>query len=231
MRDLRRKGLALTIILSLLVAFAAYADTFLLDYSGFDWVEWGAFGNPGTCYTAQGYVPAVNPTYINADYGVHEYTFLLDYSCQVSKQVFGTTAVYTYAASTFDVYCDSLATGTAATFGTNPVWPASTTTFVDGECILGADFTGDLVFVVNTSTGNGNLQGNVDWVRGTQLGNIPVSQRSMSLTLAGLVHDGANVFVPQGYEWQIDGQVFIQDPVPTEKTSWGQLKHSFTEGI
>jgi hypothetical protein len=229
MRELRRRGIALAVVATLAIAVAAYADTFLLDFSGFDWVEGGMLGDVGSCYTSQGFVPAVNPVFLSFDYAINEYTFVIAQTCQVSADTFGTNAVYSYAPTTFDVYCDPIATGTPADFGINPMWPAATASFTDGENVLGGDFSGNLVFVVDLNTWSGNFQGMIDWVRGTQLGNIPVESRVMSLVLAG-VSPATPGILPEGYDWQVDGSVFVQDPVARENTSWGKIKSDFRGG-
>ncbi len=231
MKDLRRRGLALALAATLIFSFAASADTFLFDYNGFDWVEWGDLGDVGTCYTAMGCVVSHNATFLTLDYVANEYTFVIDYTCHISSAgPFGPNEIYTYAPVPIDVYCDSKTTGTLKDYNSGPVvWPAITSTFTDGEKILGGD-TQNVIFVVNTSTGNGNMQTIIDWNEGTQLAGIPVESRTMSMSLNGLTHDGAGVIVPPGYDWQIDGQVFIQDPVPVERTSWGNLKNTFAEG-
>ena len=36
--------------------------------------------------------------------------------------------------------------------------------------------------------------------------------------------------IPEGYFWQIDGQLFIEPPTPVEDQSWGGLKKRFQGG-
>ena len=87
---------------------------------------------------------------------------------------------------------------------------------------LGGTFNGDLTIVLDTTTGNGDVQAFIDWNSGSQLGNIPVAQREMALTIAGLKF--APPSGPEGYEWQIDGSCFLPEPTAVENTSWGNLK-------
>jgi hypothetical protein len=208
---------------------SAYADnTFLLDFTGHDWLQWGEMGEPGSCYTAVGFVPAVNSTYLNFNYATNEYTFILDYPCYASADTFGVQAVWNYSGvgTRFDAFCDPIAGGTAADYGSNPPNLTSPSTFVDGTNVIGGDFQNPgLFFVVDINTRNGNVQAFVDLNRGTQLGNIPVSSRTMALSLAGVREDGAQVQLPDGYFWQIDGEIYIESPTPTEVVSWGKLKN------
>jgi len=231
MKALRYRSTVLVIIACLVVATSAFADVQLLDFFGFDWFWPTDIGEVGSCYAAVGFVSTVNPTFLNFDYGNNEYTFNWDYACFVSADTFGTTAVYTYDGSTsgFDVYCDSIATGTAADYGINPPNAVSPGTWSDGDRVLEGDWMGDITLVVNITNGMGSVSGTVNWVGGSQLSGIPVESRNMSLTLAGLLFDPPNG--PEGYHWQIDGQVFIEEPTPvTETTTWGALKTGFQGG-
>jgi hypothetical protein len=228
MRALRYRASILVVVACLCVAFAAWADVQLMDFSGFDWFWPGDIGQAGSCYSAVGFVNSFNPTYVDFDYGTNEYTFVLaeEYACYASGDTFGTTAVYTYDAqttnATFRVYCDSIATGTPADYGTNPPDSLPIGTFTDGDCILEAEFQSDLTIIVSLSTGNGNISALLEWTGGSQIGNIPPEQRSQSLTVAGLTFDPPGG--PSGYHWQIDGEVFIEDPVAVEPRTWGQIK-------
>ncbi|NNF06268.1 MAG: hypothetical protein HKN21_05875 [Candidatus Eisenbacteria bacterium] len=224
MRALRYRGTVLLVLALVLVSAAWATNEVLVDYSGFDWFWPADIGQAGSCYAAVGYVNSFNPTYVNFDFSTYEYTFDFDYACFVSADTFGTTVIYTYDGSTssFDVYCDSLATGTAADYGTNPPNAVAPSTWTDGECILGASWVGDITIVVDTSTGAGDISGILQWDSGTQLANIPPSQRENSLSIAGILFNPPNG--PEGYHWQIDGFTCIQSPVAVEPTSWGRLK-------
>lgn len=231
MKEWRRRILALGIAAVLVFSVAAYADVFLLDYSGYDFTAPGDIDDPAACYYAVGYVNAVNPTFLTFDYGTNEYTFYLEYSCFVSADTFGTTAVYTYGdfgglPATFKVFCDPLPA--SADYGINPPNFTSPSSFADGSLELSGEFTSNLVFVVDLNTGNGSMQGEIEWLGGAQLGNIPLESREMSLSLNGVKYDPPNG--PEGYFWQIDGQISILEPVSTEQASWGEIKTKYAGG-
>ncbi len=131
---------------------------------------------------------SVNPAYLTFDYTNNEYTFVVQHMCYVSSDTVGTNVFHYYTGGAFDVFSDPIATGTAGrTTAPNPP-NASHLTWEDGENVLGGDFTSDIVIWVDLATGNGSISGNLDFSRGTQLGNIPVGQRSMSLFIAGIVY-------------------------------------------
>ena len=231
MKALRYRAAFLVVIACLVLASAAYADVQLMDFFGFDWFWPSSIGTAGSCYAAVGLVTSVNPTFLSFDYGTYEYTFNWDYACFVSADTFGTTAVYTYDTSTsgFDVYCDSLATGTAADYGINPPNTQAPATWTDGELVLEGMWEGDVTIVLDITNGTGTVNGTVMWVGGSQLSGIPMDSRSMSLVLTGLLFDPPNG--PEGYHWQVDGQVFIQEPTPVvEPSTWGSLKTKFQGG-
>ncbi len=223
MKSLRYQVPLLVVMLCVGLATTAGADIFLMDYAGYDYSDSSSLGVPNSCYWAVGFVNSVNPTYLTVDYGTNEYTFVLEHTCFVSADTVGSNVFLTYgqANAVFDVYSDPIATGTAADYGVNPP-NGSHPTFEDGENILGGDFTSDVTIWIDMNTGNGSISGELEFNRGTQLGNIPVDQRQMVLFIAGMMY--MPPAGPEGYIWQLDGQVYIPESTPVEKTTWGRLK-------
>jgi hypothetical protein len=203
---LRYRGAVLAFAATVVFAAVAGAATLFLDFYGYD------YWNPSGCYNAVGYVPSADPTYLNFDYVNNEYTFHVAGACIAQAETLGTFVIASLSGGTFNVYRDPLLGGTMANYGTNPPNATSPNTFADGECVIGADFT-SLMLYFDLSTGTGSLEGTMDLVRGTQLGNIPPHQR-MGWTLAGLRQFATpGNPVPVGYSWQIDGSLYIEDPI------------------
>ncbi len=220
MKTLRYRGAVLAFAAMVLFAAMAGAATLFLDFYGYD------YWDPAGCYNAVGYVPAVDPTYLTFDYDNNEYTFYTTGACIAQADTFGTFVIISFTGGSFDVYRDPLVGGTTADYGTNPPSAVAPSTFTDGECVIGADFT-SLTVYFDLSGGEGSMQGTMNLVRGTQLGNIPVYQR-MGWTLAGLrAFQPLGSPVPEGYSWQIDGTLDIEDPIATEPSTWGSLKHKY----
>ena len=165
---------------------------------------------------------SVNPTYLTIDAGINQYTFVLGNTWYMSSDTVGTNVFHTYSAGTLDIYEDPIATGTAYDYGINPANATSPSTFQDGTNILGGDFNAPITIWIDMNTGNGSISGTLDFVRGTQLGNIPVDQREMALTIAGMMF--MPPMGPEGYFWQIDGQVYLPESVPVQPTTWGKIK-------
>ncbi len=220
MKALRYRGAVLALAATAILAVAAFANVYLLDFTGYDYWQ------PSGCYNAVGFVPAVNPDYLSFDYSTNQYTFSLQNMCAASIDTVSGYIVYSFSSGTFDVYCDSLAGGTAADYGTNPPNATAPSTFEDGECVLGGDIT-SFSIVYDPSTGTGDLDGMMSLNRGTQLSSIPPDQRT-GWTLAAVRDDTPEL--PAGYRWQITGRVSINEPVPTRPTTWGHLKQHYTGG-
>ena len=221
MKTLRYRGVVLAVAVVVVLAAAAWANVYLLDFNGYDY--WW----PAGCYNAIGDVTAVNSDYLTFDYGSYEYTFSLQNVCTAMVDSLSIPGLYiwSFVGGTVDIYEDA---GTARDYGINPPNATAPSTFEDGTLVLGGDFT-MMMLVWNSITGAGSLEGTMDLNRGSQLGNIPMEQRT-GWTLAALRDIQFPITTPEGYFWQIDGYLEISDPIPTEKTSWGQLKQQYTGG-
>jgi hypothetical protein len=225
-----RTALAAALLLGLAVAVPpAHADDFLCDFTGYDWT-WplpNVLDQPGQYYELNSTVGAVNPTFLNFNFGANEYTLVLGNNLWFnSSQTFGTIVVAHYINGSIDIFCDPRNTGTAATYNYNGDCDPfeDRLTFVDGDpVVLHGDFTSfDIVF--DTTTGDGNLAGLTNWTGGSQLGNIPPSQRTGWTFGATGIRVGTT---PCGYHWQVDGNCVLQEPVPSQNTTWGDLKSKF----
>ncbi len=108
----------------------------------------------------------------------------------------------------------------------SPIDPPNETapsTFVDGNTILGGSFT-SLTISVDLVSGNASLSGSLSIVYRSRLLNIPPNMLD-GWTFAGM---GAGMpGTPDGWLWQIDGEIYIPDPTGTESTSWGEVKKLF----
>jgi hypothetical protein len=221
-----RTALTAALLLSLAVAApSAKADVFLADFQGYDftWPLPSCLDCPGQYYEAQGFIGSVNPTYLNFNYGANQYTFVLgDNLFFADADTFGTTVVSYYTNGSIDFIEDSIGGGSAATYNYNGDCDPfeDRLTFQDGTVALHGVFSS--FFIVNdTSTGNGNLEGVTNWTSGSQIGNIPVSQRNGWTFGAIGLRLGST---PCGYHWQIDGECYLPSPVPTKNTTWGAIK-------
>ncbi|MDZ4803753.1 MAG: hypothetical protein SGI90_02670 [Candidatus Eisenbacteria bacterium] len=222
-----RKAIAAAMLLSLaILPQVAKADVFLADFTGFDWT-WpnnSCLDCTNQYYEAQGTIGAVNPTFLNYNYAANQYTFILgDNLFFSSADTFGTIVVAHYVNGSIHFICDSKTTGTAATFNylsdCDPFFDRLT--FADGDTTLSGNFSSfDIVF--DTVNGDGNLAGLTNWYGGSQIGNIPVNQRTGWTFGAIGIRTG---ITPCGYHWQVDGECYLQETVNVRPATWGQIKN------
>lgn len=206
---------------------AATSPSLLIDYVGFDYedpnLNPSAFGELGSGYVSLGMCPGVFAPLVS-DTSLYEYTYVINGLTSLNVTPIGPDfIVVDYGSGTFTLYEDSRGSGTAATFGVNPPNATAPGTFNDGTAILVGTLS-SFQIVYNVSSGSGSFEGNLTFNGGTQLGNLPITQRD-GWTFAGL--SGNSTEVPTGYAHQVDGQVFLNKPTLTQKSSWGSLKSRY----
>lgn len=211
---MRNPLLLLIVSLGLLAAFSASAvDYAIIDYVGFAWEDGGIpSSNPGDvlAFTAVA-------TGIDAIFGVDLQ------SEEVTVYVYGLVSLgevpsppFTYisfSGGNIEVYADPLNDHDWGTFPPNP----QLGTFTNGTLLLSGMFTSfDLALDGNVS---GNFQGFIDGVGGT----VASACTGCEFTFGGAF--GRDIAqVPDGYDLQIDGQLYVDEAVSTEETSFGAVK-------
>lgn len=213
-------------VLALASPAPARAASLFFDYVGFDYESPdpnpGTFGEPGSGYVGIGYVPNLFLPLV-PDTVTNQYTYMVSGLTPVSSMLVGGYAIIDYGPGTLSIYEDAKLGGTYGDFGANPPNALAPGTFTDGTLFL----TGTLAnfrFVVNLANGTGSYEARFTVTGGSQLGNVPVNQRT-GWTFAGSSGNALNI--PPGYAHQIDGQNFLDDPVPTRSVSWGTLKATY----
>lgn len=215
--------LLLGVALSVALPCAAGAQTLLFDYLGFDYESPdpnpGQFGEMGSGYVGLGTVPGLFAPLV-ADTANNEYTYVMSGLTPVSITPLGTYLIINYSTGTLSVYEDSKTLGTAADYGTNPPSAVAPVSFTDGTLFVSGPLT-NFQFILNTANGTGSFDSQFEVTGGSQLGNFPLNQRK-GWTFAGATGNALNI--PAGYAHQIDGQTFLDKPVPTRNVSWGRVK-------
>jgi hypothetical protein len=222
---------ALILLLGGLVLMAAHpaaghTASLLFDYVGFDYEDpdpdTTTFGEAGSGYVGVGFVPKLFAPLV-ADTMANEYTYLFSGLAPVASASFPPYVVLDYSPGTLTVYEDSKSTGTPADYGVYPSNAVAPSTFSDGTVFLTGTLT-SFRFILNTSNATGSFEARYDITGGSQFVNIPPDRRT-GWTFAGSTGNASNI--PPGYEHQIDGQTFLNEPTPTAKGSWGSLKTRF----
>ena len=218
--------LLLAACVTLAVAPAAHADSLLFDYVGFDFESPNpnpaTFGEPGSGYIGLGTVPFLFAPLVS-NTTLNEYTFVIQGLSPTSVIPVGSMEIVNYSTGTVTIYEDAKLGGTTADYGTNPPNATVPATFTDGTPIMVGSLT-NFQIVVNSSNGVGSFEAVLNITGGSQLGNFPLNQRT-GWTFSGTTGEALNI--PAGYEHQIDGQAFLNDPVATHRTTWGKLKAGY----
>ena len=191
----------------------ARADQLLLfDYVGFDYEypdnDGSDFGGLTNGYNGVGELPFIDSS-IPTNYADNQYTYFLTGLTATSRTDIAGYAVIEYSAGTLAVYEDPKSGGTPFDYGTNPPAGSAPATFTDGTAIL--TFSVDQFrIVVNTVTGAGSYDSEVQLTGGTLAGFVPAPQKGWQF--AGVT--GRSVTIPLGFVHQVDGQVYLTDPTP-----------------
>jgi hypothetical protein len=204
---------------------AARADSLFIDYVGYDYEnpnpDPSQFGEVGSGYVGLGLVPGLFAPLV-ADTSLYEYTYEISGLTSVAVTPVGPFIIVTYTAGTLSVYQDSKSSGTPADFGINPPNGTAPPTFVDGTLFVAGTLT-NFTYVLNTIDLTGSFEANFEATGGVEVLNndIPANQRK-GWTFAGTSANELNM--PEGYAHQVDGQVFLNEPVRTQSTTWGGIK-------
>ncbi|HEX7880952.1 MAG TPA: hypothetical protein VF720_16185 [Candidatus Eisenbacteria bacterium] len=220
-----KKIVLFALLISASAATPSSALQTLANFRGYDWT-WpvnNCLDCPNTYYEAQGFLTSVNPAFITADFTNKEYTVVLgDDLFLADADTFATVIVAHYVNGSIYFYADDKVLGTPASYNVNGDCDPfqDRLRFADGEQILAGNFYNfDVVSTI--ATGDGSVQGFVNWLGGTQLGNIPLSLRG-GWTFGAIGIRAGNT--PCGYHWDINGVSTLQQPLPVQPASWGQIK-------
>ena len=206
-----------------LAAPSAGAPVLLVDYVGFDYEspnpDPSQFGELGSGYVSLGECPVLYaPLVFNQ--AANEYTYVISGLVAINRQTVGPFIIVDYSPGTLAVYEDDRTLGTAFDYGVNPPNPTAPSTFNDGTPYLNGPVT-NFRFVFNTNDNSGSFEGEFEATGGSQLSNIQPGDRE-GWTFAGATSNALDI--PEGYAHQIDGQVILEQAVPTRDASWGRLK-------
>lgn len=222
------KRLAWLLLISVLVlpsAAGAQTEVELFDFEGFDYEHpdnnSAEFGDNGDWYNMFGIVQSVNASFITADFVANEYTVEFYNLFSLGFTDFGGFRFVQYNAGMIQLYEDDRNTGTPAIYGINPPNGTAPAQFNDGDLLLRGDVT-NFGITLNLAKLTGSFTGDVNFIDGSQFGNIP-DDVTRIYTFAGLTaQQGAGV--PEGYIHQVAGSVKIEQAVQTLDGTWGQMK-------
>jgi hypothetical protein len=206
--------LASLALVSLLAAPAAATQAIIM-ISGNSW-ETGAYppSDVGDELQAVGVVNEITaPLYW--DPSLHSFTFYIHGLSSLGETVFGTIHVVSYTGGQFTIYRDDLPDN--SDYGINPPNATSPSTFTDGDAIyLDGVFT-DFTLTFNESTASGSFTGTLNFTGGIVYPHLTDPDGwSFGSDIAGLS--------PQGYDLELNGDVYANGPIAIEPQSWGGMK-------
>lgn len=203
------------LVLASFLAVPAWATQSIIRVSGNAW-ETGGYppSAVGDQLQAVGIVnEIVAPLYWQPN--VHSYTYYIRGLVSLGETIFGTTRVVSYSGGQLTFYRDSLPSN--HDYGINPPNLTSPSTFTDGDAIyLDGVFT-DFTLVFNSATASGSFSGQLNFVGGIVFPNLTDPNGwAFGSDIAGLS--------PQGYDLEMNGDVYTNGPIAVDPQSWGGVK-------
>jgi len=201
--------------LAFLIAVPAGAQQATIQVSGNSW-ETGGFppSNVGDELQAVGIVNEITAPLYWQPY-LHSYTFYMRSLMSIGEVIFGTTHVATYTGGLLTIYRDALPSN--ANYGVNPPNATSPSTFMDGDAIYLDGYFTDFTLVYNSATHSGSFSGTLNFTGGIVFPHlVDPNGWTFGSDLSGVS--------PQGYDLQLNGDVYTDGPVAVEPQTWGGLK-------
>jgi hypothetical protein len=207
----------------------AQAAQLFIDYFGYDYESPNpnplTFGEPGSTYNSLGPAPNLFAPLL-PDTANNQYTYYFTNLNAANVQAFGSFLVIDYfPGGLFQVWEDSKGSGTPYDFGVNPPNATAPSTFTDGTKFVEGSID-QFQIVINLATGSGSFDAVFTMTGGSQLANVPANQRT-GWTFAGTTANELNR--PSGYDHQVDGQIFLNEPVPAQVKTWGSIKARYRQ--
>lgn len=216
-----KKVTILALSLLLAAAGSAFATDQILHLSGHAWEDDGPGGtfppsNVGDGLNIVGILNDIEAPLV-WDTANYEYTLYVRNLVSLGGAVFGNTHVVSYSGGLFTIYVDWLPPNHQ--YGINPPNATAPSTFSDGiSTYLDGNFS-DFTMTFNTTTQSGSFTGTLNFTGGDVYS---------LLTATNGWTFGANIagFSPQGYDLQMNGDVYLQ-VVSVEPESWGGVKNLY----
>ncbi len=145
----------------------------------------------------------------------YSYTWYLRGLLSTGETLNGTTHIATYSGGTITFYVDSKPSN--HDYGVNPPNATSPSTFTDGiSTYLEGSFE-EFTLTLNEATSQGAFTGTITFTGGDVFGLLTSPTGwTFGSNLSG--------FSPEGYDLEVNGEVFLQGPSSVDETSWGGIK-------
>ena len=214
----RLKVVSIVVACTLAFTTAAWGQSAVIDYFGFGWETGGLPpSNPGDELVFTGVADFLDPIF-GVDLATEEVTFhVYDLISTGEIPLGGGTILVGYTGGSLDIYRDA---SKNADWGTFPPNATSPSTFSDGTLLFSGSFV-DFALFLNTATGGGSYEGNLQGIAGEILAS-PCG--GCAYTWGGAFSEASGAQIPDGYDLQMDGQFEIDESVGTRATDWSSVK-------
>jgi hypothetical protein len=198
---------------------AALGNPFF-DFYGFDYLEGPPYGVGSIVRVPMLFDPIQPDPALPLDLAGNEYTVMVTDLQIVDAQSSGGVVVLTYAGGLVQLFEDPSKNAAWSDDPPNAQVPGS---FTDGTLILGGTFT-DCVMIYDLTTSTGVVQGHVDFITGTRLGELVVPSGWL---FYGGVSTQPIFGIPSGYIMAWDPQLLSPESVPARSATWGRVRGLF----
>ncbi len=226
------KRVILLALCLLLAAAAAWGQSTMLTITGFLYEADntpGVMGFPpsmaGDVMAGVGFIEAIGPE-VDWQPALYQLTWVVDGLVSMGEVPLGNGMIYVmYSGGTLDIVSDRYlrAAFTDGQYGIEPPNATAPATFTDGTVFLHGTFDNFYV-TYDPNHHSGHFEGNLHWIGGAEFNELALN--TAAYTFAGAV-DPAGAPVPQGYDINSVGRITFDAEVPTEETSWGQVKNLY----
>jgi len=203
----------------------------ILDFTGFVYEDNNSPGevgfppsNPGDILAAVGFIESVSqPLYWSPD--EYQYTIYISDLVSDGEVDIGYGTFYiTYSGGSVDIVAQRYndAGYTMPEYGVEPPNATAPSTFMDGDIYLHGEFS-SFYMVYYPTLHVGNFEGVIAWTIHPNIGELI---NDYGTIFSGTV-DPIAAPVPDGYDLEMDGHVMYYHAVPTENSTWGQVKNLY----
>lgn len=226
-KQARKAAAPFMVLLALFATFGfgideARAEVAMLHYAGYG-LEEGGFqqSEPGQELNIMARITninAINPS-IPYDPEGNEYTVVLSGLVSGGEDVQAGITTIHYGGGRLEIYEDS-----AFNSGWEeiPIIGSPPAAFLDGELWLSGNFQGFTLEVVR-ETGQGYYQGNFQVDGGLAMPYV----QGDAYTFAGILAEPTQPYLPDGYEFAVDGEIWVHETTATRDSSWSAVKSLF----
>lgn len=218
MRICNRSLLFASILLTGL-AFGSTSETIITHFEGFGYEEGGIeYSAPGDIVHYIARITSIEFPQPDFPYypETYEYTLVVTGLVSNGEMVNGNETMIIYNLGELAIYEDD---STASSWDEYPGFPDPPPSFTDGSLWLWGEFT-DFIMLIYWDYGIGAFEGHVNLSGGSAMPWFS----EPGYTFGGELFPPHIPNLPDGYDFSLDGNLLVEEPVATFKSSWSSVK-------